>query len=223
MRYPRNVKIFRGGVDAAPFAGLFFVMVLFMALFYTHVFFPGVPIEFKPEQGGAELSDRTLSVKRDGSIRFLGEMHDFEGFQEALGERLKTGELPRRVILETEPGASRELIRDVEDSLQQASIGIKLPGGRLEMPEDAGFAGTPGPVIVIGINLNGQIFFQHQRIDESALQARLSEMVEKAEGPLTVVLQADSKVSYEKVIALSKVARKAGVARLVLGTRPGLS
>jgi biopolymer transport protein ExbD len=44
MRYPRNAKIFRGQLDAAPFAGVFFSLLLFILLNSTLVFTPGVRI-----------------------------------------------------------------------------------------------------------------------------------------------------------------------------------
>lgn len=76
MRYPRNIKIFRGGVDAAPFAGLFFATVLFMVLLYSHVFLPGVPVRLGVEEDRAVLAERTVRVMRDGTVRFLGELYE---------------------------------------------------------------------------------------------------------------------------------------------------
>jgi biopolymer transport protein ExbD len=222
MRYPRNVKIFRGGVDAAPFAGLFFATVLFMVLFYSHVFFPGVPVGLGVEEDRAELSERMVRVLRDGTVRFLGEAYETGDLKEEIRGRVQRGELPKRVVLEAEAGADEKLVRAVESLLKDAGVGIKLPGERLDLPDDAGFMGTANPVVVVGVNLNGQIFFQHQRIDEAELQMKLAEVVEKSGEGLTLVLQADKNVPYERIIDVGRVARKAGVKRVVLGTRPGL-
>ncbi|MGZ8920535.1 MAG: biopolymer transporter ExbD [Limisphaerales bacterium] len=220
MRYPRNVKIFRGGVDAAPFAGLFFSTILFMVLFYSHVFFPGVPVALADEEEGAELTDRTVEVLKDRKVRFLGEVYDLPTFQQELAARVKRGDLPKRVILESEAGAPGEVVTAVANMLNDAGTRIKLPRSRLELPDDAGFAGTPNPVVVVGVNLNGQIFFQHQKIQEAALEMRLTEAVERTDGPLRMVLQADKNLPLEKVTQLSKIARKAGIAEVVIGTRP---
>lgn len=220
MRYPRNVKIFRGGVDAAPFAGLFFSTVLFMVLFYSHVFFPGVPVALADEEETAELTDRTVKVLKDRSVRFLGTVYDPAAFQEELAARVKRGDLPSRVILENELGAPTDFVTHVGNLLKEAGVRLKLPSSRLDLPEDAGFAGTPNPVVVVGVNLNGQIFFQHQKIQEAALQIRLAEAVEKTGGPLRMVLLADKNLSIEKVTQLSKIARKAGIAEVLIGTRP---
>jgi biopolymer transport protein ExbD len=222
MRYPRNVKIFRGGVDAAPFAGLFFATMLFMVLFHSHVFFPGVPIAFSDGEEPAALSDRGIEVLADRSVRFLGKVFDPAAFREELKERAKLGDMPDRVVLASEPGAPEEAVARVENLLTEAGVQIKLPGGRLDLPEDAGFAGVPNPVVVVGVNLNGQIFFQHQKIQESALELRLTEAVEKAGAPLTMVLQADKNLPLGKATELTRIARKAGIAQVVLGTRPGI-
>ena len=220
MRYPRNVKIFRGGVDAAPFAGLFFATVLFMVLFYSHVFFPGVPIALAADDDAAPIASRTVMVGKDGKITFLGEQYDLAEFQKEFNQREQRGELPARMIFEKESGAPETISEKVENSLKAAGVQIKLPGARLELPEDAGFAGTGNPVVVVGINLNGQIFYQHQKIHEGALQVKLAEAVERTDGPLTLLLQADKNLPVEKVTELSKIARKAGIKQVMIGTRP---
>jgi biopolymer transport protein ExbD len=222
MRYPRNVKIFRGGVDAAPFAGLFFATVLFMVLFYSHVFFPGVPVALAGDDDAADLSERTVEVLKDRSVNFLGERHEANEFPQQLAERVRKGDLPERVVLQSEPGAPEASVSRVESLLKESGIAIKLPGARLDLPEDAGFAGAPNPVVVVGVNLNGQIFYQHQKIQESALQARLAEAVQRTDGKLTLVLQFDRKLAVEKLTQLSKIARQAGVNHVLLQTKPAL-
>ena len=76
MRYARNIKIFRGGVDAAPFASLFFLVVLFAMLFYSHVFFPGIPIKLADQEAPPEMQSRTVKVYTSGAIQFLGSSYD---------------------------------------------------------------------------------------------------------------------------------------------------
>ncbi len=45
MRLPRNAKIFRGQLDAAPFAGVTFLLLLYLVFQSKLVFMPGVRIE----------------------------------------------------------------------------------------------------------------------------------------------------------------------------------
>jgi biopolymer transport protein ExbD len=152
----------------------------------------------------------------------LGERYEWKDFQEEVAARARKGDLPKRVVLESEPGAPEISVTRVEHLLNEAGVGIKLPGARLDLPDDAGFAGAPNPVIVVGINLNGQIFFQHQKIHENVLQARLAEAVQRTDGKLTLVLQMDRKLAVEKLTQVSKIARQAGVSRVLLQTKPAV-
>jgi biopolymer transport protein ExbD len=73
MRLPRNLKIFRGQLDAAPFAGVSFLILLFLVLQSKLVFTPGIPIDL-PETG-AELPGTPnptviVAVDRSGQIYF---------------------------------------------------------------------------------------------------------------------------------------------------------
>ena len=45
MRFPRNAKIFHGQIDAAPVAGVFFLLVIFVLLHSSLVFPPGVKVK----------------------------------------------------------------------------------------------------------------------------------------------------------------------------------
>ena len=52
MKFPRSARIFRGHLDIAPFASVFFLLVIFVmlgALIYT----PGIPVELQlPQANG---------------------------------------------------------------------------------------------------------------------------------------------------------------------------
>ena len=43
MRFPRTHKAFRGQLDVAAFAGVFFLLALFLAFSGSLIFTPGVP------------------------------------------------------------------------------------------------------------------------------------------------------------------------------------
>jgi biopolymer transport protein ExbD len=223
VRYQRNVKIFRGGVDAAPFAGLFFVVVLFMMLFYSHVFFPGVPIKLDAvEAPPPEMTARSIRILESGKIEFLGDSYDTTGLKQELQRRTQKGTLPRRLLLESELGVKETRVTQIENLLKDAGIGIKLPGTRLDPPEAAGFVGARNPVVVVGVNLNGQIFFEHQKIDETSLEQQLSKARKQSSEDLTVVLQADKKVPYETITRLGQIAHRAGILYMRLATKPGV-
>jgi biopolymer transport protein ExbD len=220
MRYSRNIKVFRGGVDAAPFASLFFLVVLFTMLFYSHVFFPGVPIKLIDEEGPPEMRARSAKIRASGSIEFLGTSYDLSGLKAELQSRGQKGTLPRRVLIETEPQAHAALTIQVENLLKGAGIALKLPGTRLALPDDAGFGGAHNPLVVAGINLNGQIFYQHQLVSEAVLQQKLAAAVAQTPEPLTLLLQADKDLPTGKLTRLSQIASRAGIAQLRIATKP---
>ena len=135
MRFPRNAKIFRGQLDAAPFAGVFFLLVIFLLLNSTFVFTPGVHIQL-PE----------------------------------------LGDLP----------------------------------------------GVANPTRVVALDRYGQVYYENQVIAEDRLRTRLREAARDTKEPLTLVVQADKKVTLDAWMRLSNLAREAGIKEVLLEARPPL-
>ncbi len=74
MKFPRNAKIFRGQLDVAPFASVFFLLAIFMIFSSLLTSSPGVKIEL-PELTGSEFARATLpkldiAVTAGGDIIF---------------------------------------------------------------------------------------------------------------------------------------------------------
>ena len=75
MKFPRNAKVFHGQLDPAPFAGVFFLLVLFVilgALVYT----PGVEITL-PVANDLPGTDRPLiavAVDADGHLYYENQL-----------------------------------------------------------------------------------------------------------------------------------------------------
>ena len=134
MRFPRNASIFRGPLDTAPFAAVFFLLVMFLML---------------------------------GSL-------------------------------------------------------VYTPGARLELqlPRAEGLPGTDKPSVSVAIDADGRLYYENQWIEESELRRRLQEAVGKSAKPLTLVVQADKAVSYEKCLRLALLARDVGISDALLATLP---
>jgi len=66
MKFPRNAKIFRGHLDVAPFAGVFFLLVMLMML-ASLVYTPGARLELRlPRADGLPGTDKpSVSVAID--------------------------------------------------------------------------------------------------------------------------------------------------------------
>jgi biopolymer transport protein ExbD len=89
VRFPRNTKVFRGQLDAGPYAGVFFLLVIFLLLNSSLVFTPGVRIEL-PEAAnlpGPDTPIVAVAVDNSDQIYF-----DHQLITEvALREQLRAG------------------------------------------------------------------------------------------------------------------------------------
>ncbi len=88
MKFPRNARIYRGQLDAAPFAAVFFLLVIFMML-GSLVYTPGARLQLQlPRADGLPGTDRrTVSVAVDADGRLY---YENQGMREdALRSRLK--------------------------------------------------------------------------------------------------------------------------------------
>jgi biopolymer transport protein ExbD len=135
MKFPRNARLLRGQLDAAPVASVFFLLVIFMML---------------------------------GSLVYT-------------------------------PGARVEL----------------------QLPRANGLPGTDSPAVSVAVDADGRLYYENQWIEENPLRSRLQEAVRKSPEPLTLVVQADKSVSYERLMRLTLLAREAGINEVLLATLPG--
>jgi biopolymer transport protein ExbD len=137
MKFPRNTRSLRNPFDVAPFAAVFFLLVIFLmlaALLPT----PGIPLQ-----------------------------------------------LP---VTESSPGQD-------------------LPG-------------TDRPTVSVAVDANGRFYFASQIVSETQLKFNLAASVKKSHEPLTLVIQADQKVTYGQLVRLTLVARAAGIKHALLATLP---
>lgn len=86
MKFPRNARIFRGQLDAAPLAAVFFLLVIFMML-STLVYTPGVPLRLPVADDLPGTDKPTVSVAIDASGRLYFQNQLVE--QGRLKEQLK--------------------------------------------------------------------------------------------------------------------------------------
>ena len=137
MKFARNAKPFTGQFDVAPFAGVFFLLVLFLVL---------------------------------------------------------------NSSLAPPPG-----------------IRIQLPAANLpEMP------GTWRPAVTVTVDRSEVLYFDHQVVTAADLLKRLAERVHQSKEPLTLVIQADEGVKWPAIVRVAALARQAGVADVLIATRPPL-
>jgi biopolymer transport protein ExbD len=93
MKFPRNARVFRGQLDASPFVGVLFIVVIFLLLHSSLVFTPGVRIELpkSPELPGATKATLTVAVDRAGHLYFGNQLTPEETLKAALLRRKAEG------------------------------------------------------------------------------------------------------------------------------------
>ena len=67
MRFVHNTRVFRGQLEVAPFASVFFLLLIFVFLQSSFVFTPGVPIRLPLASDLPGVSGPTLAVAVDES------------------------------------------------------------------------------------------------------------------------------------------------------------
>ncbi len=98
----------------------------------------------------------------------------------------------------------------------------RAPGLTVELPttDTPSAVALTGPVVAVALTGDGRLYFRNQRVSAEDLQKALRAMT--ASGELTVVLQADKAVSYERLIHVAQQVRDGGVKKVLLATRPAL-
>lgn len=125
MRFPHNAKIFRGQLDAAPFLGVFFLLIIFLLLNSTFVFTPGVPISL-PEGvnlPGPDKATAAVAVDEGGHYYFenqlCGEDHLRQRLQDAVSRSLQ----PITLVVQADKSARTEVLTKL--GLLARSLGIR--------------------------------------------------------------------------------------------------
>lgn len=112
MRFPRNAKIFRGQLEVAPFAGVFFVLLLFLLLHSSMVFIPGIPIQL-PE--GANLpgiagGTVVVAVDKSGQIYFQNQVSDEIRLKEKFQAAVANAREPLTLIVQADKQVAFETL-----------------------------------------------------------------------------------------------------------------
>lgn len=92
MKLPRNAKIFRGQLDAAPFAGVFFLLLIFLTLSSKLVFNPGVKIalpEVRQSLAGSESPTVVVAIDTAGQLYFENQAMTEEELEKRLAAAVK--------------------------------------------------------------------------------------------------------------------------------------
>jgi len=109
MKFPRNARIFRGQLDVAPFASVFFLLVLFLllgSLLYT----PGVRVELPVAEGlpGTDRPTIAVAVDAGGRFYFENQIIGEKELQACLQQAVRKSPEPLTLLVEADKAVSYE-------------------------------------------------------------------------------------------------------------------
>lgn len=125
MRFPHNAKIFRGQLDAAPFLGVFFLLIIFLLLNSTFVFTPGVPISL-PEGvnlPGPDKATAAVAVDEGGHFYFENQLCDEDRLRQRLQDAVSRSPEPITLVVQADKSARTEVLTKL--GLLARSLGIR--------------------------------------------------------------------------------------------------
>ena len=124
MKLPRNAKIFSGQLDAAPFAAIFFLLVLFVLLGLL-VYTPGVKINLPvaTDLPGTDQAVVAVAVDQAGKFYFDNQLLSEALLKTRLAAAVKKSAEPLTLLVQADKPVSYETI--IHLSLLARDAGMK--------------------------------------------------------------------------------------------------
>lgn len=111
MKFPRNARIFRGPLDVAPFAAVFFLLIIFLMI-TSLVYTPGVRLEIPSADDLPGIAGPSVSVAIDGNGRLYFENQWIE--ENELKTRLRSAvtnsKEPLTLVVQPDKGVTYEML-----------------------------------------------------------------------------------------------------------------
>ncbi len=125
MKFPRNARMFRGHLDAAPFAGVFFCLVIFVLL-ASRLYTPGVSMIQLPESQTdlPGVAGPTVAVAMDpkGQLFFQSQIIQAQKLEVRLREEVKKSTEPLTLVVMADKDVTLEKLDHLYDLGKAAGI-----------------------------------------------------------------------------------------------------
>jgi len=124
MRFPRNRQIFRGQLDVAAFAGVLFLLLIFILLHSRLVFTPGVPIRLPEAEDLPGVIGHTLVVAVDanGQYYFDNQLTHERLLRQRLIEEVTRSREPVTLVIQADKDVSHERLERLGFIARSAGI-----------------------------------------------------------------------------------------------------
>jgi biopolymer transport protein ExbD len=111
MKFPRNARIFRGHLDAAPFAAVLFLLVIFLmvgSLIYT----PGVRLELPVANDlpGTDKPAVSVAVDKNGRLYYENQWIEEDELRDRLRKTAMESKEPLTLLVHADKEATYEMI-----------------------------------------------------------------------------------------------------------------
>jgi biopolymer transport protein ExbD len=123
MKFPRNARIFRGQLDAAPFVAVFFLLVMFLmlgSLMYT----PGVKLDLPLAEDLPSTDKPTISVAIDsgGRYYFDNQLVQEKQLSTSLTQAVLASAQPLTLVMYADRAVSTEMLINLSMLARSAGI-----------------------------------------------------------------------------------------------------
>jgi biopolymer transport protein ExbD len=123
MKFPRNARIFRGQLDAAPFAAVLFLLVMFMAL-SSRVYTPGVRLQLPTAENLPGPQGPTAAVAMDaaGRLYFENQVIEPQKLRDELRLAVKASADPLTLIVQADQAVTYDMLVRLTTLAREAGI-----------------------------------------------------------------------------------------------------
>lgn len=124
MRFPRQAKIFRGQLDVAPFAGVFFLLAIFLLLHSSLVLPTGVQLQL-PDSGdwpGNDAPTVTVAIDANELFYFENQVITEKDLRARLAELRKQATEPLTLVVLADKSVSFDTLMRLQRLAHAAGI-----------------------------------------------------------------------------------------------------
>lgn len=145
MKFPRSARIFRGQLDAAPFACVFFLLLLFVllgSLLYT----PGVKVELPraDDLPGIDTPSVSVAVDAGGRFYFANRLIEKNQLQAELRQAVSNAPGPLTLVVQADKAVAEANLVDLAVLARNAGIHDLMLATLPSLFTHSGSAGSPG-------------------------------------------------------------------------------
>jgi len=123
MKFPRNARIFRGQLDAAPFAIVFFLLVIFLLLGSLH-YTPGVRVRLPvaDDLPGTDKPTISVAIDKNGRLYFENQWIEENELKEQLRQAVAQAREPLALVVEADEAVPNKMLIQLSMLARQAGI-----------------------------------------------------------------------------------------------------